>query len=212
MNLKEKINNYFDLNLIGFIKQNKFLTSTILASACIIGISVGYFCNQQPIEEKTIYTSKLYASLKDNRTQQTVLQVHDLQLDIKQNKHKLKDATVSFNFYNERNIPINYLYITISVFDKQGNQIADNGKYSRSLRCRPVEVINNFYRIDEISLTDFYDISKVEVAIEEILYEDDSKFILNTPAISSITILDEPIKVEDIMEKDNINKSIGEKI
>jgi len=212
MKLKEKINNYFDLNLIGFIKQNKLLTSTILVSACIIGISVGYFCNQQLIEEKTIYTSKIYASLKDNRTQRTILQVHDLNLDVKQNKHKLKDATFSFNFYNERNIPINYLYITISVFDKQGNQIADNGKYSRSLRCRPVEVINNFYKIDEISLTDFYDISKIEVAIEEITYEDDSKFVLNKPAISSITILDKPIKVEDIIEKNNINKSIGEKL
>ena len=212
MNLKEKINNYFDLNFIGFIKQNKFLTSTILVSACIIGISVGYFCNQQPIKEKTIYTSKLYASLKDNRTRQTVLQVHDLKLDVKQNRNKLKDAILSFYFYNERNIPINYLYITISVFDKQGNQIADNGKYNRSLRCRPVEIINNFYKIDKISLTDFYDISKVEVAIEEISYEDDSRFIPNQPAASSITVLDEPIKVEDIIKKDNINKSIGEKL
>lgn len=212
MNLKEKINNYFDLNFIGFIKQNKLLTSTILLSACIIGSTVSYLYNQQPIKEETIYTSKLYASLKDNRTQQTVLQVHDLQLDIKQNKHKFKDATFSFNFYNERNIPIEYLYITISVFDKQGNQIADNGKYSHSIRCKPIEIINNFYRIEEIKLIDFYDISKVEVAIEEILYEDNSKFILNTPAVSSITILDEPIKVEDIMEKNNINKSIGEKI
>ena len=212
MNLKEKINNYFDLNFIGFAKQNKLLISAILLSACAIGASVGYFCNQQPIEEKTIYTSKLYASLKDNRTQRTVLQVHDLKLDVKQNKHKLKDATVSFNFYNERNIPINYLYITISVFDKQGNQIADNGRYSRSLRYKPVEVINNFYRIDEISLTDFYDISKVEVAIEEISYEDDSRFIPNQPAISSITLLDEPIKVESILERDDINKSIGERL
>lgn len=222
-NLKEKINNHIDFDFFNYIKENKKKTIAIMVSACIIGCGTSILLNayQQKLnarEQKDVfYCSKIYAQITDTRTDEVVLRVNDIDLQVETNKRKLKDGQLSLNFISERDVPIRYIYLTLAVFDQNNNQIADNGKYIRTIRCKPTEVINNFYQTDEFLFLDLYDLAKVEVAIDEILYEDGTRFVLNSPAISSVKLSKEQITIEPILKRENINEfdgdeSIGEKL